>query len=203
MKKIDNQIEWYTQNANSLYDDMVSIELEKINSLYDRYTDHTDEIFVEEMIESFCKIIERQREKIADLENEIDMNGTASSPLNVPAQDNGIPQEGFQDDKQLQDAFTQYCLNKGKSSYTVNDYCSRIKNLWKTFYNDYCEGKLRDNLSSKCPEIPWDGVLMNVYDNTEALSEYIDIKTKESDKNRNWANTRAAFNKFIEFKSHC
>ena len=78
MKKIDELILWYEQNALTPHDCMVSIELEKINSLYDRYKDHTNEMFVEEMIESFCKIIERQQEKAIALEdsliNEINYN---------------------------------------------------------------------------------------------------------------------------------
>ena len=144
MKKIDEQIQWYAQNSNSLYDDVVSIELEKINKLYDKYEDHTDEIFVEEMIESFCKIIERQREKIYDLETESGVYGFHS----IPSAEN-IPQQGFDDDKELQMAFTQYCLSNGTSSYTVNDYCSRIKKLWKSFEEDYRNGTLDDYLEKR------------------------------------------------------
>ena len=50
MKKIDELILWYEQNSLTTHDCIVSIELEKINSLYDRYKDHTNEMFVEEMI---------------------------------------------------------------------------------------------------------------------------------------------------------
>ena len=84
MEKIEKQIQWYKQNSNSLYDDMVSIELEKINSLYDRYEEHTNEMFVEEMIESFCKIIDKQREKINELEYEFandEMTAFSSQPV--------------------------------------------------------------------------------------------------------------------------
>ncbi len=94
---------------------------------------------------------------------------------------------------------TQYCLNKGKSSYTVNDYCSRIKNLWRSFLEEHHSGQLRDDLSFEIPEILRDGVLMNVYDNVDVLKEYVNDKIIKLGKNRNRANTRAAFNRFYEF----
>lgn len=217
MKKIEEQIQWYEQNANSLYDDMICIELEKINSLYNRYEDHTSEMFVEEMIESFFKIIERQREKINDLETNVSSGVTGSfgnQPFgraymtapnlrrdNIP-RDPEEKNEDFQNDKQLQNAFTQYCLSNGTSSYTVNDYCSRIKKTWKSFEDDYRNGKLKDNLASNYPEIPWDGVLMNVYNNIETLSEYVKGKIAETEGNRNWLNARASINKFYEFRAN-
>ncbi len=221
MKKIDDQIQWYKQNSNSLYDDMVGIELEKINSLYARYEDHTDEMFVEEMIESFCKIIERQRDKIWDLETENggtkEADGFGNQPVghgcmafakNSSPKNNGIPQDGFQNDKQLQGAFTQYCLNDGKSSYTVNDYCSRIRNVWNLFYKAYkgeCEEneRLPEELMSAVAEddISSGNPLLNAYNHIEELSCYISMKIAGTDGNRNWANARAAFNKFDEFKS--
>lgn len=229
MKKIDDQIQWYKQNSNSLYDDIVSIELEKINSLYDRYEDHTDEIFVDEIIESFCKIIERQRDKIHDLETESGMYNMTAHPLGLsnstneaessfdfssqpfrhrfiafkstPAENNGILQESFQNDKQLQDAFIQYCLINGKSSYTVNDYCSRIKNLWKSFYEEHQNGELPEELVVIEEKINPNCPLLNAYHHTDELHCFISMKIAGNDENRNWANTRAALNKFDEFKS--
>lgn len=223
MKKIDELILWYEQNSLTTHDCIVSIELEKINSLYDRYKDHTNEMFVEEMIESFCKIIEKQQEKASELEenlkNEINANSydggifSGNQPLGHSfmtvtnlGRDNmsSNPEEkieDFQNDKQLQNAFTQYCLSNGTSSYTVNDYCSRIKKTWKSFEDDYRTGNLRDSLASKFPEIPWDGILMNVYYNIETLCEYIKGKIAETEGNRNWLNARAALNKFDEFRA--
>ena len=223
MKKIDELILWYEQNSLTPHDCLVSIELEKINSLYDRYKDHTNEMFVEEMIESFCKIIEKQREKASELENNL------KNEINTSCYDNDIfsgnqpfghnfmtvpnlrrdniprdPEEkieDFNDDRQLQNMFTQYCLSNGISSYTVNDYCSRIKKTWKSFEDNYKNGSLKDNLASKFPEIPWDGVLMNVYYNIEVLAEYVKVKINETEGNRNWLNARAAINKFDEFRS--
>lgn len=204
MQKIEKQIQWYKQNSNSLYDDMVSIELEKINSLYDRYEEHTNEMFVEEMIESFCKIIEKQREKINELEYEaandelIAFSGKTVGRSFIDVSNN---QQGFQDDKELQFAFTQYCLRNGTSSYTVNDYCSRIKKTWKSYEDDYKNGRLSAGFSETFPEVPWDGILLNVYDNIDILGKYIKEKIDETNGNRNWLNARAALNKFDEFKT--
>lgn len=119
----------------------------------------------------------------------------------TPVTDNGATiNEGFQNDKQLQAAFTSYCLENGKSSYTANDYCSRIKNLWKTFYNEYKEGKLEDDLKPNKEMIDPNSPLLSVFHHTELLSRYIMIKIDETDGNRNWTNTRAAFNKFDKFR---
>lgn len=180
-------------------------------------------MFVEEMIESFCKIIEKQQEKASELENNLKNEINASCYDNVIFSGNqpfghdfmtvsnlrrdNIPRdpeekiEDFNDDRQLQNKFTQYCLSKGISSYTVNDYCSRIKKTWKSFEDNYKNGSLKDNLASKFPEIPWDGVLMNVYYNIEVLAEYVKVKINETEGNRNWLNARAAINKFDEFRA--
>lgn len=222
MNKIDERIQWYEQNSTNWYDDLVRIELKKIRDLYDVYEDSTDELFVNEMIAAFCKIIETQRERIRDLELE---NGTdninstdsyeasvsfGSQPFEckfIPRTNisfgNGMPQEGFINDKQLQEAFTLYCLNNGKSSYTVNDYCSRIKNLWKSFYAEYVQGALPKELEINKEKINPSNPLLNTFYHTEELDCYISMKIAEAEGNRNWANTRAAFNKFDEFKSRC
>ena len=214
MKRIDEQIQWYKQNANSLYDDMISIELEKIQSLYARYEDHTDEMFVEEMIESFCKIIERQREKIGDLEMETIQGGVASEPMRAVLGHNDLSQsymayssvdgseDGFQDDKQLQAVFTQYCLSNGSSSYTVNDYCSRIKKIWKSYEEEYRSGELAEHLSAEFPDFHCDAALLNAYEKLEVLGRFVREKITETDANRNWLNARAALNKFGDFKAY-
>ncbi len=187
MRRIEEQIQWYKQNSNSLYDDMVSIELEKINSLYNRYQDHTNEIFVEEIIESFCKIIEKQRDKICALKTE--------------EENNNITSKDFQNDKMLQDAFTKYCLSNGQSSYTVNDYCSRIRNLWKSFYDEYQQSNLPEELELVEEKIQLDCPLLNAYHHVDEVHCFISMKIASTNGNRNWINARAAFNKLDEFKS--
>ena len=226
MEKIDEIIQWHEAQADTFYDDMVIIELEKINKLYDRYTDHGDEMFVEEMIESFCKVIGRQSEKIEYQSNLLDSFSadraappssahsfmrigtlrdefmTAGTLRDEFLTVKTVPAEplSFQDDKALQDTFTQYCLGKGISSYTVNDYCSRLRKVWKSFEDDYRGGLLGDELAAEFPEAPWDAVLLNVYDCIAVLGKYIEKKIAESDSNRNWQNSRAALNKFGKFK---
>ena len=209
MDKIYEQIKWYEENSASLYDDVVRIELKKINELYESYEDCTNKIFVNEMIESFCKIIEKQRERIDELTcaTAFSYNQKQSSGCGFMASQNGvttengyIPQKGFQTDKQLQEAFTVYCLNNGKSSYTVNDYCSRIKNLWKTFYEEYKNNGLPRELEIAEEKITPDSPLLNAYYHTDEINCYISMKIAAADGNRNWANIRAAFNKFDDFK---
>ena len=215
MKKIEEQRQWYKLHSNSPYDAIVGLELDKIIGLYCMYEDHTNEMFVNEMIESFCKIIEKQREKIDAIEAR-SANGFASQPLghsyvaaqsayrdNKPApapEAEYMLQEGFQDDEQLQQAFTQYCLSNGVSSYTVNDYCSRIRKTWRTFEDEHRRGKLKEELAVQYPDILWDGILLNAYDCIEVMGLYILEKIAVTDSNRNWLNARAALNKLYEFK---
>ena len=104
-------------------------------------------------------------------------------------------------DKELQAAFTDYCLQNGKSSYTANDYCSRIKNLWRTFYQAYQSGELPDELEIRKEKIQSDSPLLNAYYHADELHCYISMKVAGTDGNRNWLNVRAAFNKFDEFKN--
>jgi len=231
MKKIDEQICWYEVNANSLYDDMVIIELEKINSLYERYEDHTDEMFVEEMIESFCKIIERQREKIYDLEAQLETaNGVYGfSPAPSTVENNAFvnlteqssnhnfistssvriddipwdPEEKIdgqpQNDSEVKEIFERHCLDNGKSQHTINDYCSRIKNLWKSFYNDSINGELPDELAvTEDDIIVPNSPLLNASRYTEELYCYISMKIAGDDTNRSLLNTRAALGKFVD-----
>lgn len=248
--------------ATSYYDDVVMIELDKINQLYEKYQKTTNDLFASEMIESFLRIMDTNKECILEsglIEfEEIDINKVIESFHKIiktqrelicylnqePIQEIGddcdydeddlypdsnlfsggeksfghnfipyrpIPQtpstdntdtakKGFHNDKQLQAAFTSYCLENGKSSYTANDYCSRIKNLWKNFYNEYKEGKLEDDLKPKEEMIDPDSPLLSVFHHTELLSRYIMMKIDETDGNRNWTNTRAAFNKFDKFR---
>ena len=218
MDVIEKQIQWYEENSTSLYDEVVEIELKKINDLYARCCACMDDLFVNEMIGAFCNIIEKQRQRITDLETESApvYQGEGDYPFgktcgtygympgNIGEKQSVMPLDGnFLDDRQLQAAFTQYCIDMGKSSYTVNDYCSRIKNLWKNFYGEYKNGELRSDLSEKVPEILWDGILLNVYENVDVIKDYVSEKIEKFEGNRNWANTRAAFNKFYSFVKDC
>ena len=231
MEKIDEQICWYEENANSLYEDLVIIELEKINSLYDRYEDHADEMFVEEMIESFCKIIEIQRNKIYDLEMQLETSAGAysfspapsvsynDSMLNFSAKPSGHsfitvptlnsddiprdPEENAdgkpQNDNEVKEVFKRHCLDDKRSQHTINDYCSRIKNLWKSFYSDSINGELPDELAiTEDDIIVPNSPLLNASRYLEELYCYISMKIASDDTNRSLLNTRAALGKFVD-----
>ncbi len=200
MKKIDEQIEWYDENSTCLYDDVIKIDLKKINELYEVCNGDFDEVYVDEMISAFCNIIEKQRQRIMDLETE---NGVYGYNMNTNQQNFVTAytpgQKDFEDDKQIQEAFTAYMFNKGKSSYTVNDYCSRLRKLWKEFYEEYNKGELPAELEVTEEIIKADAPLLNVFNHVDEMNCYIGMKIDTTEKNRNWLNVRAAYNNFADF----
>ena len=168
----------------------------------------SDEADVDKIISAFCNMIKTQRELICCLEQEDEnlfdhsafmeqpwLHGYTANMPNIADESKA----GFQNDEQLQNAFTAYCLNDGKSSYTANDYCSRIKSLWKNFYNEYEENS-RDGYNFIEEKIIPNSPLLNVYNQAEFFFTFIEKKIIETDGNRNWTNARAAFNKFDEFR---
>ena len=80
MKKIDELIQQYKQVAASYYDDVVMIELDKINQLYDKFQESTEEIFAFEMMKAFLEIIDTQKERIPEL-NSIDFTETDTNKV--------------------------------------------------------------------------------------------------------------------------
>ena len=235
MNKIDEQLQWIAANATSHLDDIVMIELEKINQLYEKYQDDRKEIFVDEIIKAFSEIIKIQNMSIGTVigyDSKVDniisafcdmikIQKTLISHLEDDGEDVSMfieqpdlfryvsnrpntadeSKREFTTDEQIQKAFTSYCMNSKKSlsSYTANDYCSRIRNLWKNFYEEYKKksgdcgnfdgGKIIEN----CP-------LLNVYNQIEFFSTFVEMQIYETNGNRNWTNARAALNKFLEFK---
>lgn len=200
MTKIDEQIQWYEQNATRKDEDLIKADLKLINNLYDEVENSEDKIFLDKIVGTFCEIVEIQRNVINSLLTDAEQGVSCGSV----SQNNAFtiysyPTE-FTDDKQLQEAFTAYCLSAGKSSYTVNDYCSRIKNLWRSFYAECQNGELPEELKVNEEIIKPDSPLMNAYHHIDELNCYISMKIAAASENRNWANTRAAFNKFDAFK---
>ena len=217
MEKIEKQIEWYENNSTRKEDDYTRLNLQLINGLYDEIDYFEDLRFVDKVISTFCEIIEMQREVIAELEYEVNgpMNTSGGYTYQQPAMHNFVAMkpvsndddilwdesddDSYGNDQELQEDFTAYCLQMGKSSYTVNDYCSRIKNLWKTFYDEYTRGELVD-VPPICEEtIDPKTPLLNVHGNYGVIDWYVNKKIAECEGNRNWANSRAAFNKFKKF----
>ncbi len=201
MEKIKEQIQWYEYNATRKDDDLIKANLKLIDNLYGEIENSEDKIFLDKIIGTFCEIMEIQRDVINDVVMISEQANFCSAPnYNAFAVEYSDTTE-FSDDKQLQAAFTSYCLGMGKSSYTVNDYCSRIKNLWKNFYEEYKSGVLPKEIEVIEERIKPNSPLLNAYYHTDELDCYISMKIAVNEGNRNWANTRAAFNKFDEFKS--
>ncbi len=216
MDKIDELIEYYEKRKNNKDKDeaLIRADLKYIKDLQWSVDDPEDFIFITKITETFCEIIETQCSMIESLREHMSgicTGGTSfthnymGSKISAADEIQWAP-DAFECDTQLQDAFTRYCIANGKSSYTVNDYCSRIKKLWKIFYEDYTANTLPGGLSREDVHIVEDSVdpanpLMNVLYFTEQLITYITAKIASSDEDRSLANTRAALNKFDKFKN--
>ena len=200
MKRIDEKIKWLEQNATRKDDDLVRLKLKMIKDLYSEIENAEDKLFMDEIIETFLSIMDIQRGVIVDLLMEME-----SGSSYTPGQHSFVvaytqPDEGFQNDKQLQTAFATYLSSKGKSSYTVNDYCSRIRNLWKSFYSDFKAGDLPEELLVDEQSIFSDQPLLNAFNHAEELNAYISMKMASAENKRNLANTQAALRRFDDFK---
>ncbi len=200
MKKIDEQLQWFHRNTSRKEDHLIKANLKLINNLYEEIENSADRIFMDKIISTFCEIMEIQQDVIADLLAEAEQAAGCIPPQNNFVA-NWTPEEGFYNDQQLQLAFTSYLSVAGRSTYTINDYCSRIKNIWKTFYKEYKEGLLPKELlvgeEIILPDLP----LLNAYHHTDELNCFINMKMAISAQKRNWANARAALNKLEEFKN--
>ena len=193
MKKINEQIQWYDKNSTRKDDDLIKANLKLIDNLYSEIENSEDKIFLDKIISTFCEIMEIQRDVINELQAESWSYNDSTGYVYTN-------QTEFTDDKQLQEVFTAYCIKAGKSSYTVNDYCSRIKNVWKSFYAEYQNGELPEEIEVNEEKINPNNPLLNAYYHADELHCYISMKIAVNEGNRNWANTRAAFNKFDEFR---
>ena len=199
MKKIEEQIKWYDDNATRKDDGLIKANLKLINNLYNEIENSEDKIFLDKIINTFCEIIEIQKEVINDVAMAAEQGGLSSAPNQQAFAVDYSDMKEFSDDKQIQNAFTSHYLGKGKSSYTVNDYCSRIKNLWKSFYEEYKKGDLPKELIVNEEEINSDTPLLNAYHHIDVLTCYVSMMIAISEGSRNWLNTRAALNKFSDF----
>ena len=201
MKTIQELIEWYEQNATRKDDNLIQANLKLIDALYGDIEYAEDKIYFDRIIDAFCEIMQIQREVIQTLTGEMEQSAFCAAPNQSNIVAAPISAATLNNDKELQAAFTDYCLQNGKSSYTANDYCSRIKNLWRTFYQEYQSGGLPDELEIRKEKIQSDSPLLNAYHHVDELHCYISMKVSGTDGNRNWLNVRAAFNKFDEFKN--
>lgn len=202
MERLEKLIQWYENNTTSNYEELICKELKVINDMFDELDDLEEKLFIDKIIRIFCEVLENHHDKIDSLEGMIE-----HLTYNSNKQQNFVPvyapqMEGFETDEQLQKAFTYYLTHEVKkplSSYTINDYCSRIKILWKTFYDAYKNQELSQNLRVMEEQVTPDEPLLNVYNHLREICDYIHFQIEKEKDNKNWINARAAFNKFQEF----
>ena len=198
-QRIHELIEWYEQNFTRKEDDYIKANLQLIITLAKNVKNSDDIIFIERIIDTFCDIVRKQREIIQMIEcqsqtlpvgNVIAQNGFATSYIPTVS--------GFTNDEQIRAVFSAYMQKEGKSSFTANDYILRVQNLWRSFYSDYQAGELPSELAESVieEEIKADAPLLNAYNYIEELNCYVSMKMAGSGGDRNFANTRAAFNTF-------
>ena len=198
-QRIHELIEWYEQNFTKKEDDYVKANLQLIITLAKNVKNSDDIIFIERIIDTFSDIVRKQREIIQTVEfqsqtqpvgNVIAQNGFATSYIPTVS--------GFTNDEQIRAVFSAYMQKEGKSSFTANDYILRVQNLWRSFYSDYQSGELPSELAESVieEEIKADAPLLNAYNYIEELNCYVSMKMAGSGGDRNFANTRAAFNTF-------
>lgn len=203
MNKIDELIRWYGENETRREYRLIQAKLKLIKSLHKEIEASDDRLFVSEIIQNFAAIMDLQQDVIADKEMELEVcaASTGSDPFDAYMQ-----QGGFREDKQLQTAFTAFLSDRKKkplSSYTINDYCSRIRKLWKSFYTAYQKGLLEEPVSLDIQHITPENPLINAYFHVDELQDYAQRAGVQPKEKRNWANTCAALNKFAEFVKHC
>ena len=208
MEKINKQIEWYEQNSARKDDDLIKWNLKLINGLVKEVENSEDRIFINKIIDTFCEIIEIQRDVISDLESEIcSPSGCVSNTVefvsnysqqnkeNVSEVEKArelnpyIPsRESFQSDAQIRDAFSNYLKyhlvrKNGKQKIladtTVYDYCSRVKVLWEIIYKEYQSGMLKGKVNLSEENILQGKTFLNAYNNESVLAEYIYLKNIE------------------------
>lgn len=200
MNRIDEMINWYKEHETGREYTVIKAKLKLIKSMYEEIINSEDRIFMEEIIDRFSDIVELQNSVISDREMELESLAAAGGGCNTSSYI-ALRQDGFQNDKQLQAAFADYLSKKKKkplSSYTVNDYCSRIRNVWKSFYAEYLDGTLQKELAENVEIVNADNPLINALNNIEELCCYAEM-CMHSVNGRNWANAIAALNNFADF----
>lgn len=191
MRQIDEKIKWLELNATRKDDDLIRVKLKMINELFKEIEYSEDRIFMEEIIEAFLGIMDIQRGVIFDLQTEMEAGFEYTPGRHSFVAGYTQPEGGFRTDKQLQAAFATYLTSKGKSTYTINDYCSRIKNIWKLF----CDDK-KIPADSILPDQP----LVNAFRFSDELKEYVSDKLECAEKKRHLANSQSAMRRLHDFK---
>ena len=193
MQKIKEQISLTIDQANSTYEDLIIAILKYTDDLYEIIGRDSvgDKEYVDRVIEIFSVIMNRQRRQILELENKYENMFLISDKSNDCASASAPYMKEFASDEDVYKAFEYYLMNevnKPLSSYTINDYCSRIKILYSV---------LQDNsMNGQALETP----LLDAYHNLREVQLQLNRRIETDKENRNLANARAALNKFGEFK---
>ena len=198
IQKIYELIAWYEENSTRKEDDYIQANLKLVIHLAENVENSEDIMFIEKIADTFCDIIRKQREIIQELESVVEFQ-----PVEMPLQHDYValynePVGELVNDEQIKSAFIAYMKNEGRSAFTANDYILRIQNLWRSFYADHVSGELPEELDEVIAEeeISAENPLLNAYNYIEELNCYVSMKLAGSDANRNWANVRAALNRF-------
>lgn len=219
MEKINQLIKWCDDHNIRKEYVLIKARLKMIRTLCEELPSLEDNRFVEEIIDSFSEILGIQQEIIDDMKTEYETYTPSGSMQNCYIASNNVavsnilseeelqrinnpylPSEaGFQTDKQLARSFSNYLQFhnvKKLSKLTAYDYCSRVKNLWEPFVENWKEAEL---------DIIENNPMLNVYNNIDVVLRYVDKKLKSLEKGtsdfKNTANASAALNKFDEFRN--
>lgn len=198
MQRIYELIEWYDMNSTRKEDDYTKANLKLVIGLAENIENSEDIMFIEKILDTFCDIIMKQRNVIQELEEAIEYQLISDSNRHNYVSSCVRPGESFTNDNQIKAVFNAFMEKEGKSAFTANDYIFRVQNLWHSFYAEYNEGELPDELSESViedeihPEYP----LLNAYNYIEELNCFVSMKIASSVGNRNWLNNRAALNTF-------
>lgn len=206
MDRIDEVIGRYN-NIITMEEPIIISKLRMVNDLYPECEGISEEIFFNEIIKNLADVIELQKEMIESLRTEAGVYGFHNKLTQGNIATNGyIPcfeqdDSNYETDEQVKNGFVYYLTNQASkplSSYTINDYCSRIRNLWKSFYKAYTDNKLPKELQID-KNITEENSFLNAYNYVDELDCYIAMMSATSEEKRNWANISAAFNKFVKF----
>lgn len=158
MKIIDEQIQWYDQNSTRKDDDLIKVNLKLINELVEKIEHSEDRIFIDKVVNTFCEIIEIQREVIDELDSYEANEANAPNLQYFVAQTDFKPNhiqwvgnedifdivrlrelnpykpsaDGFRSDAQIKDAFANYL------KYHLVKRNGQQKTLADSTIYDYC-----------------------------------------------------------------